>query len=79
MTGSIVWAAETGCSGSVLHTKKETVYYKVPLRRLESTHCYSGKAIRITQIECVFIDLGIQKAMRFSHIVICSLSCSTIF
>jgi len=32
-----------------------------------------------TQSECVFVALGIQYAMAMHHIVICSLSGSTIF
>jgi len=38
-----------------------------------------GKAIRVTQSELVFVALGIQHALRISHIAICGLSGCTIF
>ena len=34
----------------------------------------SGKAIRITYSEGVFVALGIQLAMRMRHFVVCALS-----
>jgi hypothetical protein len=42
-------------------------------------HCCSGKAINITQPECVFVALGIKYAMGMRHIVICGVPLSTIF
>ena len=42
-------------------------------------HWCSGKAIRITCSESVFVALGIQHAMRTRHVFICGLRGSTIF
>ena len=42
-------------------------------------HCCSGKAVRITYSELLFVALGIQHAMLMRHIVICGLPRSTIF
>ena len=39
--------------------------------KLSCKHFGSGKAISDTYSQCVFIDLGIQHAMRMCHIVIC--------
>ena len=36
-------------------------------------HCYDGKAIGITQPECVFVAQGIHHAMRMRHILICGI------
>jgi hypothetical protein len=44
-----------------------------------SNHYCSGKAMRITYSECVFVALVIQYAMRMRHIVIRGLSGSTNF
>jgi hypothetical protein len=40
---------------------------------------YSGKSLSITYSECVFVDLGIQHAMRMRHIFVCSLPGWTVF
>jgi hypothetical protein len=42
-------------------------------------YCCPGKAINGTYSECAIAALGIKRAMRFSRIVICDLSGSTVF
>jgi hypothetical protein len=44
----------------------------------QCNHCCCGKALSITYSKWVFVDLGIQHAMRMRRIVICSLHGSVI-
>ena len=43
------------------------------------TNGCSGKAVGNTYAEFVFAALGVERAMRMGHTVICDLSISTIF
>jgi hypothetical protein len=52
--------------------------YNVTFRRV-CAHCYSEKAIIITQPVCIFVTLVTQEAIRMRHTVICGLSGSTVF
>ena len=54
------------------------MYVKRTIEALSCNHCWKGKTMSITQTECVSVALGIQHALRTSHIVICDLPRSTI-
>ena len=54
------------------------VYTKRNIEERSCSYRCSTKAISITYFGYVFVDLGTQHAMRMRHIVICSLSGSTI-
>ena len=45
------------------------MYAKRDIKARLCNHCCSGKAISITQSECVFVALGIQQAMRMLHFI----------
>jgi hypothetical protein len=49
------------------------------MEALSCNHCCSGKALSITYSERVIVALGIQRAMRMRHIVICGLPRSATF
>jgi hypothetical protein len=55
------------------------MYVQRKIEMRSCNHCYSGKAISITYSESVFVALGMQHAMRMRHIVICSLSSSSVY
>ena len=55
-------------------TKRQTNYVSRNIKARSFNHCYGGNAIIITCSECVFVDLGIQHAMRVRHIIMRGLS-----
>jgi hypothetical protein len=50
--------------------KYENVRY-LNTQTFSRNNCYNGKTINITYSEYLFLELGIQQAMRMNHIVIC--------
>jgi hypothetical protein len=47
----------------------------ITLEARSCNRCDSGKAISITYFECVFVALGIQRAMRMGHIILSYVAC----
>ena len=49
--------------------------YKRKIVARSCSHCSSGKQITITYSECVFVNLGIQHAIRMRHIILPPVTC----
>ena len=58
---------------------RQAMYVKNIIEVHSCNQFCSRKAISITYVKCVFVALGIQRAMRLLHIAICGLPGSTIF
>ena len=58
---------------------RQAMYMYCKIQLCLCNHCCNRKLISITYSEHVFLDLGIQHAMRMHHIVICGPPCSMIF
>jgi len=54
------------------------VNYNVILRRVRATIVCSGKTIRITYCECVFVALVIQHEMHMHRIILSSVVCQVL-
>jgi len=63
----------------ILHGTRQAVYIQCNIKACVCNHFCSGKAISITNCECVFVASGIQHAMHTLHTAICGLSSSTVF
>jgi len=59
--------------------ERQCTRYNVNIETRSGNHICSGKAMSITQSECVSAALGIQHAMRMRQIAICGLPPSTKF
>jgi hypothetical protein len=55
------------------------MYTSRHIENITCNYCGSGKAVSITQPQCVYLDLGIQHAMYMSRIVAFGLRGATIF
>ena len=56
---------------------RQAVYIERNFEAHSYNYCCSGKPISITYSYCVFVDLGIQHAMRMRHLH-CQLACSAV-
>jgi formate hydrogenlyase subunit 4 len=54
------------------------MYVQRNIKACSCNHCYSGKAMSITQAGCAFVALGIQHEMRM-HLIICGAPLYNIF
>ena len=59
--------------------RRQAIYQQRSTDTHACNRCCSERALSIKYYECVFVALGIQHAMGMCHIVICSLSGSTVF
>jgi hypothetical protein len=63
------------CTSKLQHiVTVQTLYEQRNIVARSDNHCCRGKAINVTYVECVFAALGIQYAMRMTHLVICGVS-----
>ena len=58
---------------------RQVMFVERNIKAPSCNHCCDGKAISITYSEYVFVALGIQRAMRIRHIIICGLPGFSVF